>query len=194
MLLVRVESVGRLVHDEDLRIVDDRLREARPLAVALGERVDRLLRDGREASLLNDGLHLLLRDLAVEPANLGYELEVLLDDHAAIAGGGLRQVSDAALRAHRVGPDVVPADDGRSRRRREEARYHAHCRRFPGAVRPQEAQHLALRDREGNPLHRLEVAEALLQVLYFQHGSFFSFSVCRFTSNVAVYGRPGARS
>ena len=31
----------------------------------------------------------------------------------------------------------------------------------------QEAQDFAFLDREGDPLHRLEVAEVLLQVLYF---------------------------
>ena len=42
VLLVRVEAVGRLVHDQHLGIVDQRLREAGAVLVALGQRVDRL--------------------------------------------------------------------------------------------------------------------------------------------------------
>ena len=43
VLLVRVEAVGRLVHDQHFRVVDQRLREAGAVPVALRERVDRLV-------------------------------------------------------------------------------------------------------------------------------------------------------
>ena len=42
VLLVRVEAVRRLVEDQHRRVVQERLREADALLVALGERVDRL--------------------------------------------------------------------------------------------------------------------------------------------------------
>jgi hypothetical protein len=52
VLLVRVEAVGRLVEDQHLGLVHQRLREAGAVAVALGERVDRLVQHrGEEAAL-----------------------------------------------------------------------------------------------------------------------------------------------
>ena len=49
MLLIGVEAVGRLVHDQNRRVVQDRLREADAALVALRQRVDHLLDDGLEA-------------------------------------------------------------------------------------------------------------------------------------------------
>src|SRR5574341_50026 len=42
VLLVGVQAVGRLVHDEHIGVVDERLGEAGAVLVALGKRVDRL--------------------------------------------------------------------------------------------------------------------------------------------------------
>ena len=43
VFLVRVEAVGRLVEDQHLRVVQDRLREADAALEALGQGLDRLV-------------------------------------------------------------------------------------------------------------------------------------------------------
>ena len=49
VLLVGIEAVGRLVHDQHLRIVQDRLREADAALEAFGEGLDGLVEHGPEA-------------------------------------------------------------------------------------------------------------------------------------------------
>ena len=53
VLLVRVEAVGGLVQDQHLGIVDQRLREAGAVLVALGQRVDRLVQHRRQEAALD---------------------------------------------------------------------------------------------------------------------------------------------
>ena len=53
VLLVRVEAVGRLVEDQHLGIVQDRLREADAPPIALRQRVDGLVEHALEMQELN---------------------------------------------------------------------------------------------------------------------------------------------
>ena len=57
--------------------------------------------------------------------------------------------------------DVVAAHRDLPGRGRDEARDHAHGRGFAGAVGPEEAEHLAGRDREGQVVHGKDLAIAL---------------------------------
>ena len=166
-LLVRVESVRRLVHDEHLRIVDDRRGECGALAVALRERLDRLPGDLLELRL-DDNVRNSLPDVG-KPAHLGDEREVVADRHRLVARRGLGEVPEGGLRRDRIRGDVMPADDGRAVRRGQKSRDHPHRGRLSRAVGAQEPQHFSFVDAEGHALHRLEVAEALLQILDFQH-------------------------
>ena len=61
VLLVRIEAVGGLVHDQHLGIVDQRLREAGAVPVALGKRVDRLVQHRLEEAQLHYAVHAPLR-------------------------------------------------------------------------------------------------------------------------------------
>ena len=186
-LLIRVQAVRRLVHDQHLGIVNDRLRETGALTVTLRQRLNRLLCDGTETRLLDHGLDLLLRKLAVKTADLGNELQVVFDNHRPIARSRLGQIADGGLRRDGIGGDVVSADHRRTARRRQEARDHAHGRRLAGAVRTEEAEHFALLDGEGNALHRLEGTEAFLQVLYFEHGVIPFLNVRDYTKSQLTY-------
>ena len=143
--------------------MQNRRRESGALTVALREGFNRLT-----------GLVLELRELERRldvrralAADLGDELQVVLHGHGAIARRRFGQVPEVGLRRNRIGRDVVPVDDSRAARRRQKAGDHPHGGRFSRAVRPQEAQHFAFLDAEGNALHRLEVTEVLLQVLDF---------------------------
>ena len=112
---------------------------------------------------------------AVEATDLCNELQERLDRHRPVGGRIFGQIADAGLRTDRILQDVVAADGGRSRRRRDEPRDHPHGCRFPRAVRPEEAQHFALLDLKGDALDGLEGTEAFLQVFDLQH-------VCSFAS------------
>ena len=60
VLLVGIEPVGRLVQDQHVGIVDQRLREAGAMAEALGERVDRLVQHRFEEARLDHAVDRLL--------------------------------------------------------------------------------------------------------------------------------------
>src|SRR2546425_5151077 len=96
-----------------------------------------------------------LRDVPDETVNVHAGLDVqplieavLLLDHA-----------DLRTDLPTLGPQVMPEHGRPTRRRREERREHLDRRRLPGAVRPEEAEHLGARDVERYAIHRDHVAD-----------------------------------
>src|SRR5205814_141663 len=159
----------RLVHDEDVGIVDQRLREAGAVAIALRQRVDRLVEHRVEKAQLYHALHGFPARLASEPAQLGGEIEKALHRHVGIGGGVLGQVADQALRLERRFDDVVAADRDPAGGGRHESRDHAHGGRLSRAVRAEEAEHFAALDGERNVVYRPPRAEGLRQPVDFYH-------------------------
>jgi hypothetical protein len=123
--------------------VRDGLRDADALLIAPGQRADQPGADvGEPAALLGGG------DRRCAPhARYAVELrrqhQVLVHREVAVERRHLGQVADAGFRRHRFGQQVHAADADRAARGREIARQHLHRGRFPGAVRPEEAEHLA---------------------------------------------------
>ena len=98
VLLVGVEAVGGLVHDQHLRVVQDGLGDGDAALEALRQRLDPLLQHGGELRLLDRGGDAPLGLLAVEAADLGDEGEEGARRHVAVAGRTLGQVAELALR------------------------------------------------------------------------------------------------
>ncbi len=146
VLLIGIEAVGRLVHHQDRRIVQDRLGEADAALEALGQSVDRLLQDRLEFGLGGGFGGALLGFRAGKAADLRDEIQELARRHVAIGGRAFRQIAEARLRGDGVGLDIMAADRDAARRRREIARDHLHGGGFAGAVGAEEAQHLAFGD------------------------------------------------
>ncbi|MCZ7686445.1 MAG: hypothetical protein M5U28_49885 [Sandaracinaceae bacterium] len=132
--LVRVEAAHRLVEDEDGRLVDQRLREADALLVALGELADGLRDHVLEADLLDHRQRAALRRLALEAPHRGDPLEVLEHEHLPVERRALRQVADRAAHPERVLPDVAAVDLRRPGARGDEAGQDAHRGRLAGPV------------------------------------------------------------
>src|SRR5205807_2884507 len=118
-------------------------------AIALRERVDRLVEHRVEKAQLDHALHGFPARLAFEPAQLGGKIEKALHRHVWIGGGVLGQVADQALRLERRFDDIVAADRDAAGAGRHEPRDHAHGGRLPRAVRAEEAEHFAALDGEG---------------------------------------------
>ena len=169
MLLVGIEAVGRFVQHQHVGVVQQRLRQPDPAAVALGESVDRLFQyvcERQPVGRLVTAPGHLGAGVAAHP---GDEIEEAFRGHVAVGGSAFRQVAQVGLGAQRVAPDVGAADERGARRRRQEAGDHLHRRRLAGAVRPQEPQHLAPRDGEGDAVDRGEGAEATGEAACFDH-------------------------
>ncbi len=124
--------------------MNDRLREADALAVALRELADERAELVLDAALLDDALEpprVLLA--ARDAAQIGDEVEVLEDGHVLVQRRVLGQVADVAAHLDALVIDVVARDVGASGRGREERREDLHRRRLARAVRPEEAEHFA---------------------------------------------------
>ena len=86
----------------------------------------------------------------VHAAHLGGELEELEHGHVAVDRRVLGQVADALAHLERIVEHVVSGDHRPARRRRQEAGEDLHRGRLAGAVRAQEAEHLAAPHVERN--------------------------------------------
>ena len=148
VFLVRIEAVGRFVQDQHVRIVQQGLGQAHPPGKALGQGLDRLIEHGGKLRHLDDPAHGLRPAGAAQAPARADEIQKAARRHVGIERRALRQIADAGLGRDGGVPDIVAADDGGARRRRQEAGDHLHGCRLPGAVRAEETENLALRHRE----------------------------------------------
>jgi hypothetical protein len=95
---------------------DQRVGQADPLAVALGEVADDLFGNVLQAALGQDGVHPLAGTPPAEPLQPGAELEILPHPHLVVEGVVLRHVADAAAGFQRLGEDIVAGHPRSSRR------------------------------------------------------------------------------
>ena len=84
--LVRVESVGRLVHNKDRRIVQDGLGQSHPALVALRQGFDGLTQHLPQRYFLHRCVDTALAFRAIEAADLGDEAKIRQRRHVAIVG------------------------------------------------------------------------------------------------------------
>ena len=103
VLLVRIEAVGRLVEDQHLRVVQQRLRQADAALEALRQRLDDLLEHARQAEARDDVVEPRAAPLAGQAAHVGDEFEEGAHRHFAVARRAFGQVAHAGLGRERLG-------------------------------------------------------------------------------------------
>ena len=94
VLLVGVEPVGRLVEDQHLGIVQQRLRHPDPAFEALRQCLDRLMQDLGDPDHLDDAADALLCFGAGKAADMGDEVEKIGRRHVRIGRRALGQIAD----------------------------------------------------------------------------------------------------
>ena len=163
----RIEARGRLVEDEELGVVHERLREAETPRHALRELSRRPVRHALEADHLEQLRRAAVARAAVEAEELAVVVERLGRVEEAIEVGLLGQVADLALDGDIA--RIAPEDDEPAARLVQEAEDHLDRRRLAGTVRPEEAEDLMAIDVEIDAIHGLrggaepEVGEGLRQ-------------------------------
>src|SRR5262249_7548418 len=160
-----IESIGRLVENKDLRIVDKRLSKTDSTTKTFGEGFDTLRHDFIETGEIGDPLDRVGDPFAADSADLGDELEKSFDCHLGVERRVLRKIPKRSSDLSALGDDVVTEDARSAERRREKAGEQLHRRRFPGAVRSEEAQHLAFLHGEGDAVYGLDLAEITAEIL-----------------------------
>jgi hypothetical protein len=164
MLLIGIEAIRRLVHDEDLGIVQDGLRHPDPAFVALRQRIDLLFEHRLEGGSFHGAVDASIGLRAVKTSDLRDKLQKAPRRHVAIGRGALGHVAHFGFRRDRLIGNGDAADPGAAGIGFEEAGEHFHGRRFAGAVGAEKAQHFALCDLERDAIDRIDRAKALAQI------------------------------
>src|ERR1041385_353643 len=167
--LLGVEADRRLVEDEHRRVVDQRAREADALAVALGEAAHDARRDVGEKAFGEHALERVFESALRDAFDAADELEIRAHGHVVIERRVLRQIADAPPRFARLLDDVEALDRDGALGRRHEAGDDAHRRRLARAVRPEQAQNLAVLGAEADVVDRAKVAVVLREAAHFYH-------------------------
>ena len=152
---LRVEVRERLVHQERLRLADDRAAHRDALPLPSGELrglpVEQLAEPEEAGHLVDPPPRLAL----AHPPHLEPVTEVLADRHVRIEGVVLEDHRDVAMTRREVG-HVGAGDSDGSRGDLLEAGDHPQERRLAAARRPHEDDELAVRDLDADVVDGLE--------------------------------------
>ena len=166
----RIEVRGRLVEEEDLRVVDEGLGQLEPLLHARRIGVEEPVAGLAEADVEEDlvgPLHGLLAGHAGELAEIGREGDGV---HAGDETVALGHVADRAADHGLLAADVVVEDPALAALRDEEAEEDAEEGALAGPVGPEKA-HRPLAQAHGHAVQGDDLAVAEAQVLDFDaHG------------------------
>ena len=159
----RIDAVGRLVEEDHVRLVQQRLGDAEPLFHALGVGADLVVHPALEADQLEDlgdalaadaGRHVEQGAVEVEQAGAG-----VVVGEAVVLG----QVADAAADGRRAGRLVE--EQGLALGLADDAEKDLDERGLAGAVLAEQAEDLAALDGQRHALEGLDLAEALDEVV-----------------------------
>src|SRR6185436_1096560 len=156
----RIHAAGRLVEEDNRRLVQDGAADREALAPATGEVGGQGLLAAGEPGHLDHEAAAGVEPRAIEAIDAAEEPDVLIDGQALVERKALRHVADAALDAFGIAAHVDAADRRVPARRLQQPAEHADRRRFAGAVAAEKPEDLALADLERQPIDRHEVAEA----------------------------------
>ena len=110
--LVRVQTAGGFVEDQDLGVVQQRLRHGDALAVAFGQLADRLVRDRFERALRQHRLGAPFQLGRAHPSGLSEKAEQFGGGHVGVERAVLRQVTKMLGRRQSVFLHVDAGDPG----------------------------------------------------------------------------------
>ncbi len=134
--LIRIETVGGLIEDEQFRFVHKGIGETDALLIALRKSRDHLFLNSGEAADVHRFTYRPGRCPPPEPLDAGPETQILFDSHIGIERDILRHITNAATDLDGILVDVVACHRRRSLRRGKEAGQHAQSRAFSRPVRP----------------------------------------------------------
>ena len=167
--LLGIEAGGRFVENQDIRVVDERLREPHPLSVALRQLRAQAVGHVRDMGALHDTPDSLGAFGGCHPLDLGYKGQVFDDRHVRIEGRRFGQVAGPLLGLDRLFEHVETGDNCFSGRGRHVAGQNAHGCRLAGAVGAEEAEDFTPFDTETDVVDGGDAAVAFREVLDLNH-------------------------
>jgi hypothetical protein len=181
--LQRVEAARGLVQDQHLRRGQQRDGQAHALAQAAREAPHEVARAVAHADALQHFGDARARQGARQAVQAGVEAEHLFDAQLAVERHALGQVADAAAHLQRAVHHVVARDGNGAAGGGQVARQDAHGGGLPRSVGPEQADHLALRDLEGDVVEGDDGAETAREMGDRDHAG--SVATSRRAHNVA---------
>jgi hypothetical protein len=160
---VGIEVTGRLVEDQDRRVVDQGLAQTDALPIAVGQGPDVLAERLRQTADFDHLLEAALEGALLQAADLRGESQVVDHRHVGVERRPLRQVPDGLPDFDRAVEDVEATHLGRTAGRRDEASQDAHGGGFSGPVRTEEAHDLTPLHLEADLLQCANRAEPFAQ-------------------------------
>ena len=170
--LLRVQSDGRLVQNDHLRVTQHRLRKTDPLPIPFGKKLNQAVAHIRRARALHHRLNGFLPLSTRNALRFGNKAQVFLRRHIKVQRRDLRQIADAALRRDRFLKNIVPVDRDGALRCGKAAGQDVHGCGFPSAVRPEKAIDFALLHGKAQIIHREVVAVPFCQMFDFDQNPF----------------------
>src|SRR5215211_2728758 len=154
----RVEPDRRLVEEHDRRVVEEAAGDVEPLLHPAGVALGALLLSPLQADELEEVIDPRANLLRRHSVELGEVAEVVVAGQPLVdAALAAEHVADPPPYLARVLDDVEAEHARRPLRRDQQGDPHLDRRRLTGAVRPQEAEELALLDPEADASHGLDV-------------------------------------
>ena len=154
----RIDPDRRLVEEEHRRVVQEAARDVQPLPHPAAVALDPLLLAALQADEVEQLVDAGPLAAGLDGVELG-EVAQVVETREPLVEAALapEHVADPLADPARV-LDDVPAEHARAARRRDQQRdQHLDRRRLAGAVRAEQAEELALADREADPSDRLDV-------------------------------------
>src|SRR5882672_7577221 len=145
---LRIEPGGRLVQNGDLGTLHHELGKTKPLAHAARERRHRLVRHIGEPHACQRSGDARPAHIAAKSHQPGRVGEVFDRRHMVVKAHRVRKIADPALDLQWLAYRIMTRDQHGARRHVGEAQHHQDRGGLAGAVRPQEAEGLALEDVE----------------------------------------------
>ena len=176
-----VQPHGGLIQNDELRAAQQRLRNANPLTVALGQAADDPGQHFFQPGAAGSSQHLLLALRTLDPLELCHKVQILLHGHFRVERRLLRQVAYTSFGLLRLLRQTEPGYLHLALGGCQIAGEDIHNGGFARAVGPQQAVDLAVRHRKREILHGRAAAVGLAQVRNFDHSklSFYSEAVLR---------------
>ena len=160
----RIDAAGRLVEEDDARLVEQRDRERQLLPPAERDRADELIGGVLEPEAREHPAGAVADVAIAQVVDAAVERDVLADGEVLVEREALAHVADVALDALGLAGDVVSGDGRAAGGGREQTGQHPDRGGLAGAVRAEEAEHLAGADVEGDAVDGGEGAEAARQI------------------------------
>ena len=143
VLLVWVQTVGWLIQNQYLRVVQDGLGQTNTAFEALGQGLDALAEYALQLNLLDRPIHVTLALGTTQATHIGNKFKKAPDPHVAIARRPFGQVAHLLLGLQGLALNIKAADRGRTAIGRQKARQHLHGGGFAGPVGPKKTEHFS---------------------------------------------------